>query len=198
MSAIRRRREPTAEELALWRSVMGLGGGTKPAPERAAGEEPPSPPASAIPIQEASVPTAASARRGAALDPSRPIGLDRRNWLRLKRGRVAIERILDLHGHTQERAHRDLVRFLAMAQAEGRRCVLIVTGKGQPGGGILKHMVPRWLNEGGNRDRVVAYAPAQRHHGGAGALYVLIRRRRSRTGAAAAQGFGRGAVAGDG
>jgi DNA-nicking Smr family endonuclease len=172
MSSSRRRRELTPEELALWQRAMGE---AVPDPERAA-TVPPSP---AAPIADATVPKAASARRGAALDPARPVGLDRRSWLRLKRGQVAIELILDLHGQTQEEAHRNLAGFLIRSQAEGRRCVLVVTGKGEPGGGILRHMVPRWLNEGGNRERVVAYTPAQRRHGGAGALYVLLRRHRA-------------------
>jgi DNA-nicking Smr family endonuclease len=170
MSPTRRRRELTPEELALWRRTMGEG---PPAQAPV-----PSPPL-AGPIRDEAIPKGAPARRGAALDPTRPVGLDRRNWLRLKRGQVAIELILDLHGQTQEQAHRNLIGFLVKAQAEGRRCVLVVTGKGQPGGGVLRHMVPRWLNEGDNRERVVAYAPAQRRHGGTGALYVLLRRHRA-------------------
>ncbi|MGH6913774.1 MAG: Smr/MutS family protein, partial [Geminicoccales bacterium] len=113
-------------------------------------------------------------------DPHRPIGLDRRTWLRLKRGQVAIEQTLDLHGRTQAEAHGALGRFLAAAEAAGCRCVLVVTGKGMESGGTLRHMVPRWLNEGGNRERIVAFSPAQVRHGGAGALYVLLRRRRER------------------
>jgi DNA-nicking Smr family endonuclease len=173
MSPTRRRRELTSDELALWRRAMGE---APPEPERQATVAPSS---LAGPIRDAAITKEAPARRGAALDHTRPIGLDRRSWLRLKRGRVPIELILDLHGQTQEQAHRNLVGCLVKAQAEGRRCVLVVTGKGQPGGGVLRHMVPRWLNEGDNRERVVAYAPAHRRHGGTGALYVLLRRHRA-------------------
>ena len=56
--------------------------------------------------------------------------------------------------------------------------MLVVTGKGLESGGTLRHMVPRWLNEEPNRARVLAFCPAQPRHGGGGALYVLIRRRR--------------------
>ncbi|MGH6945112.1 MAG: Smr/MutS family protein, partial [Geminicoccaceae bacterium] len=119
------------------------------------------------------------ARQSPALDPERPVGLDRRTWLRLKRGQVVLERTLDLHGHTQAEAHRLLARFLAEVQAAERRCVLVVTGKGLESGGTLRHMVPRWLNEAENRERVVAYCPTQPRHGGSGALYVLVRRRRA-------------------
>jgi DNA-nicking Smr family endonuclease len=176
---MRRRRELTAEELALWQNVMGVtprrdepratrpaaagpGQAPKPVPRRGAG-------------------AASVMRQTPALDPDRPIDLDRRSWLRLKRGQVIIEDILDLHGQTQDQAHGRLDRFLAEAQARRRRCVLVVTGKGRlETGGVLRHMVPRWLNEGGNRARVLAYCPAQRHHGGDGALYVLVRRPRGR------------------
>jgi DNA-nicking Smr family endonuclease len=91
---------------------------------------------------------------------------------------VAIEQTLDLHGRTQDEAHRALARFLAAAQAAGCRCVLVVTGKGLGSGGTLGHMVPRWLNEGANRELIVAFTPAQARHGGSGALYVLLRRHR--------------------
>jgi DNA-nicking Smr family endonuclease len=137
-------------------------------------QEPP-----AAPRPEPQRPQAAVPRPHArALDPQRPVDLDRRTWLRLKRGHVELDQTLDLHGQTQERAHQRLRAFMADAQARGSRCVLVVTGKGLESGGILRHMVPRWLNEEPNRARVVAYSPAQPRHGGSGALYVLLRRRR--------------------
>ena len=57
-----------------------------------------------------------------------------------------------------------------------QRCVLVITGRGALTGGTLRAMTPRWLDEPPNRPRVLAYAAAQRHHGGDGALYVLLRR----------------------
>jgi DNA-nicking Smr family endonuclease len=170
-------RRPTPEELALWRRAMGLSVPPAERPAPAPPVEPPAPP-SARPERR---PMANQARRwSAALDPHRPVGLDRRNWQRLKRGQLSVERTLDLHGHTQDEAHGALAGFLAAAQAAGCRCVLVVTGKGLEGAGTLRHMVPRWLNEGANRQRVVAFCAAQARHGGAGALYVLMRRRRDR------------------
>jgi DNA-nicking Smr family endonuclease len=175
---VSRPRRPTADELALWRRAMG---GTAPL------REAPAPPALAA--DPSAPPPARPERRGpgeparrpsAALDPHRPVGLDRRTWLRLKRGQIAIEQTLDLHGRTQADAHDALGRFLAAAQVAGRRCVLVVTGKGLVSGGTLRHMVPRWLNEGAIRERIVAFSPAQARHGGAGALYVLLRRHRDR------------------
>lgn len=116
-------------------------------------------------------------------------GLDRRTAQRLKRGRVAPEAKLDLHGHTAPEARHALDRFLARAVAREFRCVLIVTGTAagrvrddeiMPARsvGILRASLPGWLDEPVNRVRVIAHCPAQPRHGGAGARYVLLRRRR--------------------
>ncbi len=107
-------------------------------------------------------------------------GVDKRLAERLKRGQLPIEGTLDLHGLTQEEAHRQLDGFLAYAAAAGRRCLLVITGKGvwRSDSGILREMVPRWLNEAPNRARVLAIAAAQPRHGGSGALYVLLKRKR--------------------
>lgn len=113
-----------------------------------------------------------------ALD--RIAGVDKRLAERLKRGQLQIDAMLDLHGLTQEEAHRQLDAFLAGSAHAGRRCLLVITGKGlwREESGILREMVPRWLNETLNRGRVLAIAKAQPRHGGAGALYVLLKRRR--------------------
>jgi len=124
---------------------------------------PPAPPAP-TPRDETTVPVAPTPARG----------LDRRSAQRLKRGQMAIEGRLDLHGMTQEEAHRALGAFIARSQGDGLRAVLIITGKS----GVLYGAAPRWLEEGGNRGRVLAASRAQPQHGGAGALYVLLRRRR--------------------
>lgn len=107
-------------------------------------------------------------------------GVDRRRAERLSRGKLPIEATLDLHGLRQGEAHRRLEHFLADSQAAGRRCVLIVTGKGlhKEDGGVLRANVPRWLNEAPNRARVLSFDYAQQKHGGTGALYVLLRRKR--------------------
>ena len=93
---------------------------------------------------------------------------------------MPIEGKLDLHGRTQAEAHRRLETFLANAQASGKRCVLVVTGRGlgKSAGGVLRTEVPRWLNQTPNRARVLAFDWAQPKHGGDGALYVLLRRNR--------------------
>lgn len=169
-----RQRRPTADELELWQSAMGK---TAPLAERPAPEAHPKgqPPA----VERRPAPSVAPHRPPPELDPHRPVGVDRRTWLRLKRGQVTIEARLDLHGQTQEQAHRRLGQFLASTAQRGARCVLVVTGKGLASGGVLRHMVPRWLNEGGNRERVLAFSSAQLRDGGDGALYVLLRRHRA-------------------
>ena len=115
-----------------------------------------------------------------APDPLPPLdrfaGIDRATAERLKRGRRPIEARLDLHGMTQAEAHAALSRFIAGSRSAGRRCVLVITGHGRISGGILKQSVPRWLNEPGMRRHLLAITPAQPQHGGAGALYLLLRR----------------------
>jgi DNA-nicking Smr family endonuclease len=117
-------------------------------------------------------------RTPAALD--RFAGIDRANAERLKRGLHNIEARLDLHGMTQAEAQRELVAFIAMSRDAGRRCVLVITGRGlgPNGPGVLKSSVPRWLEEPELRRHVLATASAQPRHGGAGATYLLLRRRR--------------------
>ena len=107
-------------------------------------------------------------------------GLDRRTGQRFKRGQLPVEARLDLHGMTQTEAHRALSAFLSVQHAAGRRCVIVVTGKGvgKEGGGVLRNAVPRWLNEAPNRDKVLAFEYARQRDGGAGALYVLLKRKR--------------------
>jgi len=157
-------RKAKSEERDLWdRAMRGV--------KRLHGREardlvlvPPPAPPTLTPRDETAVPAAPTPARG----------LDRRSAQRLKRGQMAIEGRLDLHGMTQEEAHRALGAFIARSQGDGLRAVLIITGKS----GVLYGAAPRWLEEGGNRGRVLAASRAQPQHGGAGALYVLLRRRR--------------------
>jgi DNA-nicking Smr family endonuclease len=171
-------RQPSPEELALWHSLMR---DVRPLHTGPALAEPPPPPPPAVEATSRAPqplrPAPALARTTQRLDPSRPVDLDRRSWLRLRRGVYPIDARLDLHGLTQEQAHARLVSFLATAQVRGNRCVLVITGRGLRHGGTLREMTPRWLDEAPNRARVLAYAEAQLRHGGEGALYVLVRRR---------------------
>ena len=117
--------------------------------------------------------------RPSALD--RFSGIDRASAERLKRGLHPIEARLDLHGRTQAKAHHALTAFIHSSSSAGRRCVLVITGRGlgPTGPGVLKSAVPRWLEEVGLRRKILAIAPAQPRDGGAGAIYLLLRRQRA-------------------
>ena len=179
-------RPPTAEELALWRAAMR---DAVPFHGRAEGEAalpPPPPPLPSVVVPGAAVslppPVAAppSRSRLPPLEPGRSAGLDRRSDDRLRRGQMAIEARIDLHGLTQSSAYDVLAHFITVSQAIGRRCVLVITGKGpvSQGGGVLRTMVPRWLAEPSLRRRILALHRAQPRDGGDGALYVLLKRQR--------------------
>ena len=179
-----RSRRLAADDLRLWhhvtRDVARLRGVTPPSPAAAApppSESPPSErPERAPPAPRARLPE---------LQPGTVADLDRATAERLRRGTFAIDGRLDLHGLTQDEAHAALARVLAGSIARGRRCVLVITGKGLGDGdaggrsrGVLRQAVPRWLNEPANRAHLLAVMPAQPKHGGAGALYVLLKRKR--------------------
>lgn len=184
-----RDRRPSREDADLWRHVTG---DVKPLARR---EKP-----SAAPDTAPPVPRSKSRKPAAATDlkkpeasappppPSPPAlahgmapGVDRRTADNLRRGRMTIEARLDLHGMTRAEAHSRLVSFIEGHQAAGRRCVLVVTGKGTwraEGGGVLREAVPRWLNEPALRPRILSFSHAQRKDGGEGALYILLKRLR--------------------
>lgn len=105
-------------------------------------------------------------------------GVDKSTAERFRKGQMPIEARVDLHRHTQLEAHRALESFLMGAQARGLRCVLVITGIGRSSGGVLREMVPRWLNEAPLRSRVLAIASAQPKDGADGAYYVLLKRQR--------------------
>ena len=113
------------------------------------------------------------------LTPGKSAGLDKRNAQRLKRGQLRPEARVDLHGMIQSEAHAALNDFIAECYMTGLRNVLVITGKGSVReGGVLRRMVPRWLNQPPLRSMVVAIEQATPRDGGAGAYYLLLRRRR--------------------
>lgn len=99
---------------------------------------------------------------------------------KLASGRVPLEARIDLHGMAEADAHGVLLDFLRRAHRDGARHVLVITGKGSSAGssGVLKRMVPRWLSQPGFAALVAGHAHAARGHGGEGALYVRLKRRR--------------------
>jgi DNA-nicking Smr family endonuclease len=115
--------------------------------------------------------------------------LDGNTAEKLRRGQLAPGARIDLHGMTEAVAHRALHAFLARAQSDGVRLALVITGVGNPKAhegaewmrtshGVLKEMVPRWLNESDFAALTSGWAAAHRRHGGDGALYVYLRKTR--------------------
>lgn len=148
------------------------------------GRIPPPPPDTPVRQPEAP-PVTAQDRRGPPVRRGGN-GIDGRTEDRLRRGRLPIEGRLDLHGCTQAEAHRRLTGFVAESHRAGRRCVLVITGKGfnpeargpEAAVGVLKRQLPRWIAAEPNGSRVLAMAQAQPRHGGGGAFYLYLRRRR--------------------
>lgn len=102
---------------------------------------------------------------------------------KLSRGHLALEARIDLHGLIQSEAHAILLDFLWRAHERGLRHVLVITGKGSSLGseGALKRAVPLWFSKPEYRFLISSYETAARHHGGEGALYVRLSRRRGET-----------------
>jgi len=184
----RRPRGPTPEEMELWEKVaetvapIARSRKTKPVP--------PSPEEKPKPERRAKVSPAPVAIPPPRPKPPKPpptlAPMDKRTRSRVSRGVVAVDGRIDLHGLTQAAAETRLKRFLRAAQDDGAKVVLVITGKGGESGldegrgerGVLRRMAPHWLSSPAMREVVVGFEEAARGHGGSGALYVRIRRRR--------------------
>jgi DNA-nicking Smr family endonuclease len=106
-------------------------------------------------------------------------GIDKRLLRKLRRGDYAVQGHVDLHGLIADEARGEVERFLVAARADGKRCVLIVHGRGmhsKDGEPVLKRRLETWLSRGGLAKHVLAFATARPSDGGAGALYILLRR----------------------
>ncbi len=180
-----RGRRLSDEEVELWLTVTrGMArrpGSVLPELRRAGPEGPtegrrPPPPTPAAPTES----------RRPVLPSLAP--LDRRARQRLARGHMPIEAAIDLHGMRQQEAHHALHGFLSRSQRDGAKIVLVVTGKGESHPaegletGVLRRSVPLWLRAPEWRSLVVGFEEASRPHGGAGALYVRLRRHERRKG----------------
>lgn len=114
--------------------------------------------------------------------------MDRRSFQRLLKGRLEIDATLDLHGLTADQARMQLQIFISNAHRMQHRLILVITGKGntkwvdefnRPKSGVLKTGVPEWLKNGPISNLVLQVMQAHDKHGGGGAFYVYLRRRRT-------------------
>lgn len=108
---------------------------------------------------------------------SAPEELEPRRQRRLSRERDPIEDRIDLHGFGRFEAEDQLRAFLSGAQARGLRAVLVITGQGRIGGGVIRASIHEWLQSAALRPIVSGFAIAHRRHGGDGAIYVTLKRR---------------------
>lgn len=118
---------------------------------------------------------------------SQPVQMDRKAFGRMKKGKLYPEARIDLHGMTLSQAHPALIGFVMRSYGEGKRLVLVITGKGkskQDDGpipvrhGVLKHQVPQWLQMMPLKPVVMQVSEAHLKHGGSGAYYIYLRRPR--------------------
>ena len=164
-------RRLSAEERALWRKVVES---VRPLHEEVETKEAPAP-AAPKPRPARPAPVAVKpAAPGTTLDGT----WDRR----LSRGLVQPDRTLDLHGHSLATAYASLDHRLEQAIAAGARMLLLITGKPRAGGherrGAIRAAVGYWLAVSRHAADIAAVRNAHPRHGGSGALYIVLRRRR--------------------
>jgi DNA-nicking Smr family endonuclease len=169
---------PDVEDLRLWSVVASTVRPLRPPPS----PPPASPAAAAAKLAASPRPKAAGPPPAAKRVPQPPVkpppadveaGLHRR----LARGRETVAARIDLHGLTHDAARAALTRFIERSVAEDWRAVLVITGKGAQGDGVLRRRAPDWLAEPPIRQHVAGVSEAHRRHGGEGALYVALKRR---------------------
>ena len=109
---------------------------------------------------------------------SKPVGqpADRGTERRVRRGKLVLHAQFDLHGHTQASAEAALNRFLQRCRTEGARCVLVITGKGRGGDGVLRRNFLNWVQGPQASHLVSGYSQAHQRHGGSGAFYLFLRK----------------------
>jgi DNA-nicking Smr family endonuclease len=179
---------PGSAKNALSKNALPQGAPPKAAPSKPVSTKPapPKPMPRTLAKRAALKPNPPPAPPAPVLAPAAPTapGLERRVRLALRRGALQVDARIDLHGMYQAEAHGALIGFLMRARATGHTHVLVVTGKGGPTyddafseRGVLRRSVPHWLRAPELRTVVLGFEEAARHHGGAGALYVRLRRR---------------------
>ena len=168
-----RSREPSDDDRRAWAVVVA---GVQPLPGKLAPPAPQEPRASA-PAAKPPPPRASAGRQKRAAAPPPPAALPRRRLRRLASRREWPQKVVDLHDHDQDTARLRLTRELIRAVEEGARVILVITGKGRGGVGVLRRRVPEWLAEPPLRPLISGLDVAHHRHGGEGALYVALKRR---------------------
>jgi len=166
----KRKRELSGEEKRLWRRVAETVQTQKPLPE-APLDAAESKPARGVAVAVAAPPKPAPAAKRIARAPA-----DRGGEKRVRRGRLDVDASFDLHGHTLASGRAALVHFIDAAFARGDRTLIVITGVGRSGEGVLRRALPEWLAAPEIRPLIAGYAQAHRSHGGAGAYYVFLKR----------------------
>lgn len=181
-----RPRKLAPEEAALWAKVVASVTPYRTPPAKASEPEPAAPPASSPVISPPVM------RRSLPVSPAKPASivdatLDSTWDRRLSRGMVAPESTIDLHGHNLDSAYQRLDLGLDHAIARGDRLLLLITGRPpRPESerphrrGVIRAAVNDWLAASRHAGRIAAVRPAHPSHGGAGALYIVLRRERLR------------------
>jgi len=189
---MKRPRHLSSDERALWDSVARQAVPMRPAQSVSAiqTEKPQSIEAERVQLSRFRV-GEKTASASTALNSHTPqkasIHMDAGAFSKLRRGKLSPERRIDLHGLTLAQAHPVLIRFVMDAHSDGKRLVLVITGKGDrkdPKGpfevqrGVLRRQVPMWLQAPPLSGVVLQVTSSHQKHGGDGALYVYLRRRR--------------------
>ena len=166
------RRPLRPEEVRVWAEVAAT---VEPAPGKVAPEIPPDEPA---PVPAAAAPAASpKTQKVKAAPKAAPDLIEPKRQRRIVRERDPIDARIDLHGMDQDRARAVLHAFLARAYDDAARAVLVITGKGLQGDGVLRRRTPEWLAEPAVRPMIAGVSQAHRRHGGEGALYVALKRK---------------------
>ena len=165
------------EEVRLWSAVAAT---VRPAAGKRAPEPPVEPPAPDLAAPAAHVPPPSPVHIPKKPVVTRPDYIEPGRKRRLVRERDPIDGRIDLHGMDFDRARAALHAFIVRSAEDGCRAVLVITGKGYGGVGVLRRWAPEWLSEPGLRPFVAGVSSAHRRHGGEGALYVALKRRLAR------------------
>lgn len=192
----RRGRTLTPDEAALWNEIARRARRLHPEKAQAPRPDPvkkpePQPPRGPVPVPHSIVPfrlgEKAATSIGSLTPPAPASPVDPKTLRRLRRGQMRPEGRIDLHGMTLDESYANLMEFICESYDRNRRMVLVITGKSGPDNpspltpgarGLLRRQVPRWLALAPFNPMILSVESAHRQHGGDGAFYVYLRRRK--------------------